>query len=112
MATLNINEIMDLAPRILKLPTTNIWTSFDSEADVLYLNFKKPSHTRRVRSWASPSCTPAVSPLPQRLSGESSALFSAQDSTPEPARGGARRFAQARSSEEAGRLPIQYSRSA
>ena len=35
---------MDLAPRILKLPTTNIWTSFDSEADVLYLNFKKPSH--------------------------------------------------------------------
>lgn len=44
MATLNINEIMDLAPRILKLPTSNIWTSFDSEADVLYLNFKKPSH--------------------------------------------------------------------
>ena len=32
------------APRILKLPTSNIWTSFDSEADVLYLNFKKPSH--------------------------------------------------------------------
>jgi uncharacterized protein YuzE len=44
MAALNINEIMDLAPRILKLPTSNIWTSFDSEADVLYLNFKKPSH--------------------------------------------------------------------
>ena len=44
MAALNINEIMNLAPRILKLPTSNIWTSFDSEADVLYLNFKKPSH--------------------------------------------------------------------
>lgn len=44
MAALNINEIMGLAPRILKLPTSNIWTSFDSEADVLYLNFKKPSH--------------------------------------------------------------------
>ncbi len=44
MAALNINEIMDLAPRILKLPTSNIWTSFDSEGDVLYLNFKKPSH--------------------------------------------------------------------
>jgi uncharacterized protein YuzE len=44
MAALNINEIMDLAPSILKLPTSNIWASLDSEADVLYLNFKKPSH--------------------------------------------------------------------
>ena len=44
MATLNLHEIMDLAPHLLKLPTPNVWASFDAEADVLYLNFKKPSH--------------------------------------------------------------------
>jgi uncharacterized protein YuzE len=44
MATLNLHEIMDLAPRLLRLPTPNMWASFDADADVLYLNFKKPSH--------------------------------------------------------------------
>ena len=44
MASLNLHEIMDLAPHLLKLPTPNVWASFDAEADVLYLNFKKPSH--------------------------------------------------------------------
>jgi uncharacterized protein YuzE len=44
MAALNLSEIMDLAPRILRLPTRSMWASFDAEADVLSLNFKKPSH--------------------------------------------------------------------
>jgi uncharacterized protein YuzE len=29
---------------LLRLPTPRIWATFDAEADVLYLNFKKPSH--------------------------------------------------------------------
>jgi uncharacterized protein YuzE len=44
MAALNLSQIMELAPRLLSLPSRNIWASFDAEADVLYLNFKKPSH--------------------------------------------------------------------
>jgi uncharacterized protein YuzE len=44
MATLNLQEIVELAPQLLRLPTRQLWVSFDPEADVLYLNFKKPSH--------------------------------------------------------------------
>ncbi len=28
----------------MRLPSRNVWARFDAEADVLYLNFKKPSH--------------------------------------------------------------------
>jgi len=44
MAALNLSQIMELAPRLLKLSARNVWASFDADADVLYLNFKKPSH--------------------------------------------------------------------
>jgi len=44
MAALNIQQIVDLAPQLLRLPFRQVWTSYDPEADVLYLNFKKPSH--------------------------------------------------------------------
>jgi uncharacterized protein YuzE len=44
MAAMNLQAIMDLAPQLLRLPSQRIWTSYDEEADVLYLNFKKPSH--------------------------------------------------------------------
>ena len=44
MATLNLKQFTDLAPALLRLPSRNVWASFDAEADVLYLNFKKPSH--------------------------------------------------------------------
>jgi uncharacterized protein YuzE len=27
-----------------EMPHTRIWTTYDKEADVLYINFKKPSH--------------------------------------------------------------------
>ena len=35
---------MELAPQLLRLPTRQLWVSFDAEAEVLYLSFKKPSH--------------------------------------------------------------------
>ena len=35
---------MTFVPQVLKLQQNNIWLSYDEGADVLYLNFKKPSH--------------------------------------------------------------------
>ncbi len=44
MAALNLQQIVELAPQLLRLPSRQVWVSFDPDADVLYLNFKKPSH--------------------------------------------------------------------
>jgi uncharacterized protein YuzE len=44
MATIDVKEILNLAPQLLSIPFKHIWSSYDEEADVLYLNFKKPSH--------------------------------------------------------------------
>jgi uncharacterized protein YuzE len=44
MASVDVKEILDLTPRLLSIPHERIWYSYDKEADVLYLNFKKPSH--------------------------------------------------------------------
>lgn len=44
MAPLDVKEIVKLAPRLLNIPFKRIWYSYDEEADVLYLSFKKPSH--------------------------------------------------------------------
>lgn len=40
----NIDNVMAFVPQALQLHQKNIWLSYDEEADVLYLNFKKPSH--------------------------------------------------------------------
>jgi uncharacterized protein YuzE len=44
MATLEINKVLSIVPNLIGIPYKNIWYSYDEEADVLYLNFKKPSH--------------------------------------------------------------------
>jgi uncharacterized protein YuzE len=36
--------VLPLVPRLLEVPHRRIWTTYDEEADVLYINFKKPSH--------------------------------------------------------------------
>jgi uncharacterized protein YuzE len=41
---LNLQEVVEPAPQLLRLPTWQLRVSFDPEADVLYLNFKKPSY--------------------------------------------------------------------
>jgi len=43
MAELDINLILRIMPDILKVPTPQMWTDYDQEVDVLYINFKKPS---------------------------------------------------------------------
>jgi len=44
MDTLEVDRIIDIVPQIINMPFARIWSSYDAEADVLYLNFKKPSH--------------------------------------------------------------------
>jgi uncharacterized protein YuzE len=44
MATLEISKVLSIVPNLIGIPYKNIWYSYDEEADVLYLNFKKPSH--------------------------------------------------------------------
>ncbi len=44
MGTVEVKKILTLVPELLEVPYSRIWTSYDKEADVLYINFKKPSH--------------------------------------------------------------------
>lgn len=40
---LNIADYLTLANTVKTLPKKNIWTAYDSEADVLYINFHQPA---------------------------------------------------------------------
>lgn len=44
MATLIVQEYLNLIPAVKHTPRGYLWSSYDVEADVLYINFKKPSH--------------------------------------------------------------------
>jgi len=44
MAEIEVKRILNLVPELLGMPSSRIWTDYDQEADVLYINFKKPSH--------------------------------------------------------------------
>ena len=43
MEAVEVKSVSNLVPELLKVPYSRIWTVYDKEADVLYLNFKKPS---------------------------------------------------------------------
>ena len=43
MEEMNVRKYINLASGLLNIPFTNVWSSYDREADVLYMNFKKPS---------------------------------------------------------------------
>ncbi len=43
MVSTEIGNYLKLAPAMLSAPNGYLWSSFDAEADVLYINFKKPS---------------------------------------------------------------------
>ncbi|MSP79041.1 MAG: DUF2283 domain-containing protein [Dehalococcoidia bacterium] len=45
MALKNVQDYMKLIPAVRQSPGGYLWSSYDAEADVLYVNFKKPSHT-------------------------------------------------------------------
>jgi len=40
----SLDQVLTFVPQVLQLHQKNIWLSYDEEADVLYLNFKKPNH--------------------------------------------------------------------
>ena len=44
MALTDIQEYVRLIPAVKHSPGGYLWSSYDAEADVLYINFKKPSH--------------------------------------------------------------------
>jgi len=44
MEAVEVRKAFNLVPELLDVPYSRIWTGYDKEADVLYLNFKKPSH--------------------------------------------------------------------
>ncbi|RIK30256.1 MAG: hypothetical protein DCC56_07935 [Anaerolineae bacterium] len=44
MATVDLNHVLTFVPQVLQMHQKNIWLAYDEEADVLYVNFKKPSH--------------------------------------------------------------------
>lgn len=41
--SVDINRYLELVPLIMGAPRKYMWASYDSEADVLYINFKKPA---------------------------------------------------------------------
>jgi uncharacterized protein YuzE len=44
MAQIAIDQYLKLIPAVRHAPRKFLWSSYDAEADVLYINFKKPSH--------------------------------------------------------------------
>ncbi len=44
MGAVEVEKILTIVPELLEMPYSRIWTSYGREADVLYINFKKPSH--------------------------------------------------------------------
>ena len=44
MAIADIQDYLRLIPAVKKTPQGYLWSSYDQEADTLYINFKKPSH--------------------------------------------------------------------
>ena len=43
MAVPRAEEFLDVLPAVLRSPHQSLWSTYDAEADVLYINFKKPS---------------------------------------------------------------------
>ena len=44
MAIANLQDYLKLVPALKRAPRGYLWSSYDAEADVLYINLKKPSH--------------------------------------------------------------------
>lgn len=43
MAVAPIEHYLDLIPAVKNAPEKSLWLTYDAEADVLYVNFKRPS---------------------------------------------------------------------
>jgi len=43
MAPEDLTKYLDMVPTVLGSPNRFLWSNYDAEADVLYINFKKPA---------------------------------------------------------------------
>jgi len=43
MAVAEVKDYLKLLPHVKEAPERTVWMSYDSDADVLYINCKKPS---------------------------------------------------------------------
>ena len=43
LAELAVEQYLKLIPAVRVAPRKYLWSSYDAEADILYINFKKPS---------------------------------------------------------------------
>lgn len=43
MAPSALTEYLSIVPTVMRSPHRFLWSSYDAEADVLYINFKKPA---------------------------------------------------------------------
>jgi uncharacterized protein YuzE len=41
---ISVEQYLKIIPAVRGAPRKYLWSSYDAEADVLYINFKKPSH--------------------------------------------------------------------
>jgi len=44
MAQIAVNNYLNIIPYVMESPKRYLWSSYDEEADVLYINLKKPSY--------------------------------------------------------------------
>jgi uncharacterized protein YuzE len=44
VAVMKVEDYLKLVPIVRQTPQGYLWSSYDAEADTLYINFKKPSH--------------------------------------------------------------------
>ena len=44
MALEMVERYLKIIPAVQSAPQKYLWSSYDAEADVLYVNFRKPSH--------------------------------------------------------------------
>lgn len=44
MGVIEVEKALGLVPELLEMPHARMWSTYDKEADVLYISFKKPSH--------------------------------------------------------------------
>jgi len=44
MALVSVEHYLIINPAVKGAPHRYLWSSYDADADVLYINFKKPSH--------------------------------------------------------------------
>ena len=44
MAVVDVEEYLNLVPMVKHSPRRYLWSSYDAEADTLYVSFKRPSY--------------------------------------------------------------------